>query len=244
MRGLSFSGDTIFERGDFLPPSGFSCIFEEGNRKPSKPPPVKNLPFLLAVFLVMQGCGSVRKFNQSNALAETRAVQFDEFTASTDTLPARVNAAQTSGNQLFAGMPAASKPHTSKRVSVRQLRAARKQLVSLRDSTELYERRKPMDLRVTNRTGLASFWLAAGSLLGFILSSSFTTVNGAGTFALIGVLASVAALVTGVVSTVEFHRNPEKFKGRGYAIVGISWGTTMVIGLILLLLVILALSGI
>ena len=205
---------------------------------------MKNLPFLLAVFVVMQGCGSIRKFNQPGTLAQQQAAPIPEFAASTDTLPARVNAAQTSGHQLFAEMPAASKPQASKRVSLRQLRAVRKQLVVLRDSTELYERRKPVDTRMTNRTGLVSFWLSVASFLGFILSSSFTTVNGAGTFALIGVLASIAALVTGVVSTVEFHRNPEKFKGRGYAIAGISWGITVVIGLILLLLVILALSGI
>ena len=205
---------------------------------------MKNLLLLLVVFLAMQGCGSVRKFKQLGTLAAQQATPVPEFAASADTLPARVNAAQTSGNQRFAGMPAVSKPQASKRVSVRQLRAVRRQLVSLRDSTELYERRKPVDLRVTNRTGLASFWLSVASMVGFLISGSSTTVNGAGTFGLVGLLAAACALVTGIISTVEFHRNPEKFKGRGYAIVGINWGITIVIGLILLLLVILALSGI
>ncbi len=196
---------------------------------------MKNLLLLLTVLLLMQGCGSVGKFTRPGTLAETRAAQSSEFTASTDTLPARVNAAQTSGNQLFAGMPAASKPHTSKRVTLRQLRAARKLLVSPRDSTELYERRKPVDLRVTNRTGLASFWLSAGSLIAFIIGNSAQ----AGAFGLVGLLAAISALVTGVISTVEFHRNPEKFKGRGYAITGITWGVGILMILAVMLLLVL-----
>jgi hypothetical protein len=199
---------------------------------------VKNFLLIIAIFLVLQSCGSVRKSNQLNALVETQAVRIPELTASADTLPSGVNAAQTSEKQLIGGVPVAAKPTvwTTKRGSVRQLRTVRKQLLTLRDSTELYARRRPVDLRVTNRTGLASFWLSIGSFLGFVISSS----TAAGAFGLVGVLAAIAALVTGFVSLSEFRRNPDKFKGKGYPIAGISWGGFIVLLFLLVLIVVLA----
>ncbi len=164
---------------------------------------------------------------------EYRGFELPPLAASTDTLPARINAAQTSGSQLFAGIPAASKPHTSKRVSVRHLRAARK---VLRDSIELYQRRRPVDTRVTNRTGLASFWLAVGSVASLLLSSA----TDGGAFGLVGLLAAIGGLVTGFVSLSEFRRNPDKFKGKGYPIAGITWGGTLILLFLIVLVVLLA----
>jgi hypothetical protein len=207
--------------------------------------PLKNALLTIVILVLFQACASVRKVDGLNASAENQAAE--PITA--PVLSSNVNAAQISGDQLLdAGQKFGL--HSRKNNAVRPLHAIRKSPVLPRDSAQLYERRKPVDLRITNRTGLASFWLAMGSLGSFIIGSAVDNnstggqATASGVLGLAGLLAGIAAFVTAIVGTVEFHRNPEKFKGRGYAIVGISWGIFIVIGLILLFLIILAFSSI
>ncbi len=194
---------------------------------------MKNLLLLLDVLLLMQGCGSVRKFNQPGTLAG----QVPELVASADTLPARVNAAQTSGNQLFAEIPAASKPQTSKRVSVRHLRAAHSQQTAPRDSTELRTRREPIDIRKTNKVGLVSFSLALGSMAA-IFHTILTRSDFIG-LGWIGILAGIAGLITGFIGLVRISNNYRKFKGQAYPLVGVIWGGIIVTVFCTMLLVVL-----
>lgn len=192
-------------------------------------------PFFIV--LALQGCGPWHAASRPQALPQSPALQVPELAASADTLPARVNAAQMSGSQTPVTQVVGNRPTlpaANPHAAVRQLRAVRKQMKNPRDSTQLYERRRPVDLRVTNRMGLASLWLAVGSFVGFLAGGA----DDSGIVGLAAVLAAIAAFVTGLVSLAEFRRNPDKFKGKGYPIVGISWGSLVILLFLLLLVVV------